>query len=85
MCSHLRGAKRDSYLVPEQDTSLFFLLFPNCTEGDKTEPGQSERKREKAYIFSLWDNIHVYRKRKRERSDVASALITVSCMNYPTV
>lgn len=73
MCSHLRGAKRDSYLVPEQDTSLFFLLFPNCTEGDKTEPGQSERKREEEYReeepqieaeFSLWDNIHVYRKRE---------------------
>lgn len=67
MCSHLRGAKRDSYLVPEQDTSLFFLLFPNCTEGDKTEPGQSERKREGEYILTVGQYLCIQKERVRDQ------------------
>lgn len=81
MCSHLRGSKRDSYLVPEQDTSLFFLLFPNCRERDKNRVGPIRV--EKRRVISSGDlilngdpnikwrpnshRIHVYRKRGRQK------------------
>ncbi len=41
-----QGAKRDSYLVTEQDTSLFFYCFQTAQREIKLSLGNGNRKRE---------------------------------------